>query len=600
MKRKIMLVLMLILVLIVAGCGGGGGNSVQYSTLSGTIIDAISRNPISEVEIKVGTVVTATSNTSGEFTTPQFVSGTYDITFSKSGYATKTYYSMVIGSGSYAFDNPITIQTGAGGESPSIIKDVPVAGGSGQITIAANGNVGTLVAIPYNTALTSGNYSTTVSITADSTNLSIIPVNTKVSSSSSKIDPMAVIRNQEKQLLSSLRSKGQLLSSKRIISTNPDFIDDIQTTKTFRKYYNNSWVTVSANKKYGSSTTKCQIYLQDGVSQSYLSDANITNLGLAFDSFYNRETNYFGSPIGTLGDIDNNEMIYILITELEHNSNGWVAGYFHGVHEFPSSEYSNSNQKEMLFITTYKPTSRSDSEWLSIIQGTMAHEFQHLIFFNNRVLKYNTDPEYDSEVWINEGLSMVAEDLAIMGPGNLHNPDLDDRVKDYLSNSSGNSLCTWGDLVADYAPAYMFMRYFVDRYGENNINNLLSSYSIGTNMLTTVATGNTFTQLFRDWLTAVILDRLNYNSSDSSFNNNYLYQTLNLSTYSTFNPKNTGSLVFADSTGGFIVKDGLSGNQQITISIHGNSVFGLRLVMIPAIGNSFSQYGEQPRLIRIK
>lgn len=494
------------------------------------------------------------------------------------------------------------MQTGEGGEPPAIIKDVPVVSGSGQITIAANGKVDTLVAIPYNTSLTSGNYSTTVSISADATNLSIIPITSKISSSLSHADHMAKFREQERQLLSALRSRGNLSNLKNMYPTNLEFIDDPNDNLTFNKQYKDSWTKVTATKKYGSNNTKCQIYLQDNVTGSHLQQDYIEQLGKAFDVFYNLETSYFGTPTGSLGDIDGNEMVYILITELDKYSDGsWIAGYFHGVHELPRSMDNSSNEKEMIFITTYKPSDLSDSEWLSIIKGTLAHEFQHLIFFNNRILKYNTEAEYNSEIWINEGLSMVAEDLVIMGGPGLHNSDLDLRVKDYLANSAGNSLCTWGNTVADYSPAYMFMRYYVDRFTESIIGNLINSSYTGNNMLTkTVATSTyqpDFKSLFRDWLATVVLDRLNYTALPE-----YSYKTIDLSNKSSYPYmflRETGSMVIPDTTGAFIYQEGLTTKQQITVKIYGNPVFGLRLIMLPAPGQSFT-IESLPNLIKVR
>ncbi|HYH04058.1 MAG TPA: hypothetical protein VEC37_13225 [Bacillota bacterium] len=472
----------------------------------------------------------------------------------------------------------------------SNIIDIPLSNGTGQVTLNTNGNVDTLIAIPYNTATMDGTYATTLTINANSQSLSTVPILSKLSSKiKSHDDFKAKIRDQERELVSLLRSKNMLKNTRNnLSSSNPTnvFKDDPNTTLTFNKLLNSTWVTVTATKKYKG--TRCLIYLDNNASVSYLSQTYIDELGQAFDSFHDREVNYFGSPNGTLGDIDNNEMVYILLTELEHSSTQWAAGYFHGVHEVPTSEYAKSNQKEMLFITTHKPTGYTDSTWLNTIKGTLAHEFQHLIFFNNRATKYQSNADYNSETWINEGLSMVAEDLAIRGPGYIHNPDLDDRVVAYLENSSNDSLCTWKDTVADYAPAYMFMRYFVDRYTEEKIKNLISTNSLGTNMLTSVASGASFSQLFRDWLAAVVLDRVNYSYTDATLNNSYLYKTLNLSSYSniTFGQLNSGSSIsIPDTTGGYIIKTGLSGKQQITISIQGNPNFGLRLITLPASSN---------------
>lgn len=483
--------------------------------------------------------------------------------------------------------------TGCGGngggktstENPplSIIKDVLVNNGTGEVTIAANGQVGTLVAIPYNTSLTSGNYQSIISIKADSQTLSVSPIKSQSSLNAENVpDLYAKIRKQEKELVRELFAKGKMsaLKQQSLPKPNHEFVDDPNTTLTFKKSFNGQFVTITATKKYSGS--RCLIYVDNNATGSHMSQSNFELLGKTFDNFYNVMTSYFGTPNGKLGDIDNNEMIYIVFSELDHSNNSLMLGYFHPINEFSKNDYSNSNEKEMLFATAYKPSSWSDTQWMNQLYGTLAHEFQHLIFFNNRIDKYSTDAEYNSETWITEGLSMVAEDLAIAGTGYKHYSGLDSRINTYLADSIANSLCTWSDSVADYAPAYMFMRYYVDRISEEKIKYLYSNSNIGINLLTSVSGTNSFTSLFRDWLATVYLDRINFSFNDSVFTNNYLYKTLNLASYSALGTLGSGGINFPDSTGGFIVKTGLSGTQQITVNITGNSVFGLRLILLPS------------------
>ncbi len=91
-SKKTLLVSSLILVLfsiIVAGCSSGGRSTEnEYATLTGKVVDS-SNQPLAGVRVDVGTAVTVYTNANGVFQTGNFTSGTYNVTFSKSGYASQ-------------------------------------------------------------------------------------------------------------------------------------------------------------------------------------------------------------------------------------------------------------------------------------------------------------------------------------------------------------------------------------------------------------------------------------------------------------------------------------------------------------------------------
>ena len=143
----------------------------------------------------------------------------------------------------------------------------------------------------------------------------------------------------------------------------------------------------------------------------------------------------------------------------------------------------------------------NDSYW----RPTLAHEFQHMIhWYQNR----------NAETWLNEGASMLAESINGFDAGSkmsfLNGPDL--------------QLNTWADLSSSlneagghYDAAYLFMKYFLDRFGSQASQTLVANRATGitavdstlaTLGLTDLDTGKTLTaeDVFADWAVANFLN----------------------------------------------------------------------------------------------
>ncbi len=260
------------------------------------------------------------------------------------------------------------------------------------------------------------------------------------------------------------------------------------------------------NAKLAYETANAYFFVEDGVS------ARQQDIQKLMDDFQNKtyptDHKYFGSE-WTPG-IDGDPHVYILYTG---GLGAYVGGYFDS-----SSEYSHlvnpySNEKEIFFLNADSGTPLSDPYWA----GTLAHEFQHMI----RWYHHPSDT-----VWMNEGFSMLAEDVNGYEPGNepafLGNPDL--------------QLDAWSDLsvspqetTAHYGAAYLFLKYFLGRFGDTGILALSEDTATGLkavdDTLTTLgakdrATGKPLTadDVFADW---TIANFLNNSSVDSGL---YAYQ----------------------------------------------------------------------------
>ena len=176
-----------------------------------------------------------------------------------------------------------------------------------------------------------------------------------------------------------------------------------------------------------------------------------------------------------------------------------LAGYFSSADEVHPLAHEYSNGHEMFLINA-----DNVPLWDEYIYGTLAHEFQHMIHWYT---------DRNEATWMNEGFSMLAE--------LLNGYDIGGHDYSYLSQTD-LQLTDWGDEVGENSPYYgasfLFMTYFLDRFGEQatralvaNPENSMESISLVLSEMgfTDQHTGNIITadDVFADWaVTNVVLD----------------------------------------------------------------------------------------------
>lgn len=192
------------------------------------------------------------------------------------------------------------------------------------------------------------------------------------------------------------------------------------------------------------------------VKGSGFSTNQAAQLGQSFDStIYPLDVNLFGNP----SDVDGNGRINILcyaINDGQGTDGGFASGYFD---PDDLTGASQANHAEVLYVDTSQVT---DGNPLSGMETTLAHEFQHLINFNQRVL---VDKHNEMVTWLNEGLAMAAEQAY---SGHV----LQDRIDYYNLDSEiarGLSLTQWSDSsdsLGNYSLAYLFVQYLRIQSGQ--------------------------------------------------------------------------------------------------------------------------------------
>lgn len=98
------LVVLLVLVGLVAGCGGGGGGGSTTVTVTGNVLDNQTLAGISGADVKIGTMTSVLTSSSGQFAVPGVGSGTQSVVITKSGYNALTRSVTVSSSSVYMGD----------------------------------------------------------------------------------------------------------------------------------------------------------------------------------------------------------------------------------------------------------------------------------------------------------------------------------------------------------------------------------------------------------------------------------------------------------------------------------------------------------------
>jgi hypothetical protein len=168
-----------------------------------------------------------------------------------------------------------------------------------------------------------------------------------------------------------------------------------------------------------------------------------------------------------------------------------VAGYYSSADEFVSEVREDSNEMEMFYINIDNVTPNSD-----FYNGVLAHEFQHMIHWYN---------DRNEETWLNEGFSELATYLNGFDVGG----------SDWLfADAPDTQLNSWpsgpGAAGPNYGAAYLFTSYFLDRFGSDATQALVShaenSFTSVEDVLQEEGSSLVYEDLFADWIVANLLD----------------------------------------------------------------------------------------------
>lgn len=239
-------------------------------------------------------------------------------------------------------------------------------------------------------------------------------------------------------------------------------------------------------------TDHTYFWIQDGLSYD---ERDLKNLAEAFESrIYPTNRNFFGSE-WTPG-IDGDPHLYIVYAKgLGSN----LAGNFSSANENHPLAHEFSNAHEMFLLNA--DNVGLDEEFA---YSVLAHEFQHMIHWYR---------DRNESSWINEGFSELAVFLNGYEVGSdydfIYDPDL--QLNDWPEDE--------GATLPHYGAAFLFLAYFMDRFGEQATQTLATHPANGLESVDEVlreigaidpVTGREITadDVFLDWvITNYLMDK---------------------------------------------------------------------------------------------
>jgi hypothetical protein len=224
------------------------------------------------------------------------------------------------------------------------------------------------------------------------------------------------------------------------------------------------------------------------------------------NNIYPNLTSVFGTE--RRPGIDGDEKITVLF----HPVKGSEGGYFRTADGYDKLQIPISNQREMVYISADLLTSTN-------LKVALAHEFVHLITFNQKNVNFGVE----EEVWLNEARAEYS--ATILGYNERYASSvLQSRVRDFIESPT-NSITEWRGVKYDYASINLFTHYLVDHYGIRILSDSLKSKHIGIESinyaLEKAGKKERFPEIFTDWTIATVLN-------DCSFGSKYCYLNKNL------------------------------------------------------------------------
>jgi len=156
-----------------------------------------------------------------------------------------------------------------------------------------------------------------------------------------------------------------------------------------------------------------------------------------------------------------------------------VAGYYSASNEYTILAEPYSNQREMFFVNL-----RAMSPGNDYFDSVLAHEFQHMIHWHQ---------DRNEDTWVNEGMSELATFINGYGTSSFVGA---------FTSATDTQLTGWADTpgaaLANYGGSFLFMAYFLQRFGEDMTQAVVSHPHNGITGFDTVLAENDYSERFND------------------------------------------------------------------------------------------------------
>ena len=263
---------------------------------------------------------------------------------------------------------------------------------------------------------------------------------------------------------------------------------------------------------------RAAIFVDDDAPPDGLEEADLAGLSARFDNVIHPVvTGAFGST----SDLDANERVIILFTPAVNRltprgSSGFIGGYFYGVDLLPTN--TGSNQGEIFYALVPDPDGifsddHTKEQVLEAVPAVLAHEFQHMVHFNERVLVRGAAGQ--EALWLSEGLAQMAEELAARAydavfdteSAGLFRAGAVQRARRYLVGPDTVSVVvtTGQGSLPERGAGFLSLLYLEDQFGTGLLGDLTRTTRTGVANVEH-ATGMSWPDVLADWWSATYLD----------------------------------------------------------------------------------------------
>jgi hypothetical protein len=298
----------------------------------------------------------------------------------------------------------------------------------------------------------------------------------------------------------------------------PQAVPEVGDTRKFKVLNaENTFEDVTARVRY--LTEHSLIYLDEETPAGGFTDQDLAFLANQFeDPIHPTVTGVFGLE----SDVDSNGRVVILFTPgvnrlTPSGSSGYVGGFFFGVDLLP--DRTGSNKGEVFYAAVPDPLGThgpvlSRATLLSSIPAILAHEFEHMVHFNQRLLLAGAADQ--DALWLSEALAQMAEDLVGMAHEEMGNfarareYQLGNwkRARQFLLNPSQVSVLATlpPGTLEERGAGWVLLKHLYGREGQNAfLRSLTGSKRTGVENIT-FAIGRDWTGIVSDWVGSLYLD----------------------------------------------------------------------------------------------
>ena len=235
-------------------------------------------------------------------------------------------------------------------------------------------------------------------------------------------------------------------------------------------------------------TEHCLIFAELVNGNPVISEATALQVAQGFDSdnpfqdgdggIYGDTRTRMGSEWITDGGRDGDTRVALVFLSPSSIGGSGLFGFFNPADQKSSAENASSNEGEILYLNA----ERAEADVYDAL-GTIAHEFVHLIIYNQKVAQEGTFPSGASpeNAVMDEGLAVLNEELS----GFTYTGDqggnffLLSAVSQLLDQGINRRYFQFGGQLADYGAGYLFWRYVHDQFGLQTVTDLATSTNTG-------------------------------------------------------------------------------------------------------------------------